>query len=87
MEHRVDLPFWVYLCLAHVKTRTKAHLLLIFFIVCFFLMSTLSYVTSEWRWSLISGSLVVWIFLSIRWIDRYSTWDTKIDEDSNHHEY
>jgi hypothetical protein len=86
MEKSDDTPLWVFLAFSSIKTRKGALLLLwaylIISIYCipwvlFFTdsdwVATL-FLIGDWSWSAMMAPVVLWYWMSLRWVDLNSGW-------------
>ncbi len=86
MEKTDNMPIWVYLAFSSLSTR-KGALLLIWLSVAFslycipwsqlFLSQTWLakvFLIKDWSWLTMMVPVVLWYWLSLRWIDKNSGW-------------
>jgi hypothetical protein len=86
MEKSDDTPIWVFLAFSSIETRKGALLLiwacLIFSVYCFpwaLFFADAGWVSSvflidDWSWIAMMAPIMVWYWLSLKWVDRNSGW-------------
>ncbi len=94
MEKTDKMPLWVFLAFSSINSR-KAALWLILACVIFTLycipwtqffkhqtwIDTL-FLIKDWSWFAMMVPIILWYWLSLKWVDNNTGWDTK-DSESN----
>ncbi len=86
MEKKPDMPWWVFLAFSSIETRKGALILiassLIFTFYCipwglFFKYDWVKtvFLLNDWSWAAMMMPLVVWYWLSLRWLDQHDYWN------------
>jgi len=87
MEKKDNMPLWVFLALSSINTRKGALILvwscIIFSLYCipwtFFFAEpewlSKIFLIDDWSWLAMMIPLVLWYWLSLRWIDKNNAWD------------
>ena len=87
MEKTDNMPVWVFLAFSSIQTRIGAVRLIwasvIFTFYCFpwplyFETQDLiinSILIEDWSWFAMMVPVVVWYWMSLRWLDSHSAWD------------
>ena len=86
MEKRDDMPMWVFLALSSINTR-KGALILIWscIIFTFYCIPWVQFfpepewlgkvlLIDDWSWLAMMVPMVIWYWLSLRWIDKNNAW-------------
>jgi hypothetical protein len=85
MEKKDDMPLWVFLAFSSIETRKGALILIVssvlFTLYCvpwvlFFKQSWIAsvFLIDDWSWVLTMLPLVLWYWLSLRWVDKHQYW-------------
>lgn len=85
MEKKDDMPLWVFLAFSSIETRKGALILIVssvvFTLYCvpwvlFFKQSWVAsvFLIDDWSWALTMLPLVLWYWLSLRWVDKHQYW-------------
>lgn len=87
MEKKDNMPLWVFLALSSINTRKGALILvwscIIFSLYCipwtFFFAEpewlSKIFLIDDWSWLAMMIPLVLWYWLSLRWIDKNNAWE------------
>lgn len=82
MDRKDNMPMWVFLALASIDTR-KIGMMLVWACLIFALgFLPLPLLLDNWtwlevlEWSGVLYPMTLWYWLSIRWVDKHSSWDT-----------
>ena len=81
MKKKDNMPLWVFLSLVNLETRKAARLLVSCTLVCGLVFLPLPYLLDDWswmdvfNWSGMMFAITLWYWLSIRWVDKHSSWD------------
>ncbi len=94
MEKKDNMPIWVYLAFSSIKTRKAAILLirgsLLFTIYCIPWRRFLGgdhwigkvFLIDDWTWFVMMVPITLWYWLSLRWVDKNSTWGNSIQKET-----
>ncbi len=87
MEKKDNMPLWVFLAFSSINTR-KGALLLIWSCILFTIYCVpwglliidqpwinQVFLIDDWSWLAMMVPMVLWYFLSLRWIDKNKAWD------------
>jgi hypothetical protein len=87
MEKSDDMPIWVFLAFSSINTRRGA-LILIWACLVFSIYSipwpllfagqawiAKVFLIDDWSWIAMMAPVLVWYWLSLRWIDQNSGWE------------
>lgn len=87
MEKKVAIPMWVLLAFSHFKARKSALILIaasiLFTIYCLpwsLFMPKQEWLSSvflidDWSWFAMMIPVVIWYWLSLRWMDKHQAWE------------
>jgi hypothetical protein len=88
MEKSDDMPIWVFLAFSNINTRRSA-LLLIWACLVFSIYSipwplffvdhswvATIFLIDDWSWFAMMVPILLWYWLSLRWIDKNSGWES-----------
>ncbi len=81
MDKKDNMPLWVFLGLLNLETRKAALILVSFTFVFGLIFLPLPYILDDWNWMDVfnwSGmmfAIALWYWLSMRWVDKHSSWD------------
>ena len=81
MDRKDNMPLWVFLGLLNLETRKAALLLVSCALVFGLVFLPLPYLLDDWNWMDVvnwSGmmfAITLWYWLSIRWVDKHSSWN------------
>ena len=87
MEKKDDMPLWVFLAFSSINTR-KGALILIWCSVVFSLYCVpwslfvtgqewikQIFLIDDWSWLTMMVPMLLWYYLSLRWIDKNKAWE------------
>ncbi len=87
MEKKDNMPLWVFLAFSSINTR-KGALILIWSCVVFTLYCVpwsllivdqewikQVFLIDDWSWLAMMVPMVLWYYLSLRWIDKNNAWE------------
>ena len=81
MDRKDNMPLWVFLGLLNLETRKAALFLVSCTLVFGLAFLPLPYLLDDWNWMDVfnwSGmmfAITLWYWLSIRWVDKHSSWN------------
>ena len=87
MDRSKNMPLWVFLAFSSINTRKGALILIwcsvIFSIYCIpwpllfdvELIKTI-FLIDDWSWISMMAPIVIWYWLSLKWVDKNSGWET-----------
>ncbi|MEZ7951969.1 MAG: hypothetical protein QMC02_04565 [Halioglobus sp.] len=81
MDRKDNMPLWVFLGLLNLETRKAALLLVSCTLVFGLVFLPMPYLLDDWNWMDVvnwSGmmfAITLWYWLSIRWVDKHSSWN------------
>ncbi len=78
MERRDNMPLWVFLGLLNIESKKHALILVWSFVLLSIASIPLSYYMDDWSWAVMMIALTPWYWLSMRWVDKNSSWDKSI---------
>jgi len=88
MEKKDNMPLWVFLAFSSINTRKGALILIwstfIFTLYCFPFSLFFTdqawikqvFLIDDWSWLPMMVPMVIWYFLSLRWIDKNKAWQS-----------
>jgi len=87
MEKKDNMPMWVFLAFSSINTRKGALILIwsavIFTLYCFPFSLFFEdqawvkqvFLIDDWSWLAMMVPMVIWYYLSLRWIDKNKAWE------------
>jgi hypothetical protein len=87
MEKKESTPLWVFLAFSSISTRKGALILIwssfVFTLYCipwslFFteqVWVSKVFLIDDWSWLAMMVPVIVWYWLSLRWVDKNDTWE------------
>jgi hypothetical protein len=82
MEKRDNMPIWVFLGLLNIESK-KGALILVW--ACFLIAVAcipISYYLDDWSWAGMMFAITPWYWLSMRWVDKNSSWEQRSQTNS-----
>lgn len=88
MEKKDSMPLWVFLAFSSINSRKGALILtwscVVFTAYCFPWSLYLTdqpwvkqvFLIDDWSWLPMMVPMVIWYYLSLRWIDKNSAWES-----------
>jgi len=88
MEKKDNMPLWVFLAFSSINTRKGALILIwstfVFTLYCFPFSLFFTdqawvkqvFLIDDWSWLSMMVPMVMWYFLSLRWIDKNKAWQS-----------
>lgn len=79
MTKQDNMPIWVFLALMSIETRKGANILvwscILFGLICIPLAIYQPFETVDWTWAAMMLAMSFWYWASMRWVDKYSSWE------------
>ncbi len=88
MKRKDSMPAWVYLALSSIESR-KGALVLVWISVVTMVYCvpwsnivgkdkwiTKLFLCDDWTWAAIMVPVTLWYWMSMKWIDKHSSWET-----------
>lgn len=88
MEKKDNTPLWVFLAFSSINTRKGALILIwssiVFTLYCFPWSMFFAepawvrqvFLIDDWSWLAMMLPIIVWYYLSLRWIDKNDVWES-----------